>query len=62
MFFLKQHSTGTQLLECLYDWSDAYENGECVDVCYIDFAKEFDSLSILKLIYKLKTFGITGSC
>ena len=59
--FLKQHSTGTQLLEYLNDWSDAYENEECVDVCYIDFAKAFDSLSIPKFIYKLKTFGITGS-
>ena len=37
-------------------------NGECVDVCLIDFAKAFDSLSIPKLIYKLKTFGIKGSC
>ena len=48
--FLKQRSTGTQLLECLNNWSDAYENGECVDVCYINFAKAFDSLSIPKLI------------
>ena len=55
--FLKQHSTGTQLLECLNHWSDTF-----VDVYYIDFAKAFDSLSILKLIYKLKTFGVTGSC
>ena len=54
------------MLECLDDWSDAYENGEYVDVCYIDFAKALDSLSIPKLIHKLihklKTFGITGSC
>ena len=35
---------------------------ECVDVCYLDFAKAFDSLSIPKLIYKLKTFGISSSC
>ena len=55
--FLKQHSTGTQLLECLNHWSHTF-----VDVYYIDFAKAFDSLSILKLIYKLKTFGVTGSC
>ena len=32
--FLKQHSTGTQLLECLNDWSDAYEYGECVCLFY----------------------------
>ena len=61
-WFLKQNSTGTLLLDCLNDWSDAYVNGECVDVYYIDFAKAFDSLSIPKLIFKLKTFGITGSC
>ena len=36
-------------------------NMESVYVCFIDFAKAFDSLSIPKLIYKLKTFGITGS-
>ena len=49
-------------IECLNYWRVAYVNGDCLDVCYIDFAKAFDSLSIPKLIYKLKTFGIACSC
>jgi ribonuclease P/MRP protein subunit RPP40 len=60
--FLANHSTGAQLLECLNDWSIAVEEGECVDVCYIDFARAFDSVSLPKLIQKLSSYGISGLC
>ena len=59
--FLKSHSTGCQLLECFDDWSRAFENSRNVDVCYIDFSNAFDSVSIPKLIHKLKVYGLRGN-
>lgn len=47
--FLARHSTGTQLLECLDEWSAAIERGDCIDACYIDFSRAFDSFSLTKL-------------
>jgi hypothetical protein len=60
--FLNKHSTGTQLLECLDDWTDAVEHSDCVDVCYIDFARAFDSVSLPKLVQKLTAYGVSGLC
>ena len=59
--FLKSHSTGCQLLECFDDLSRAFENSRNVDVCYIDFSNAFDSVSIPKLIHKLKVYGLRGN-
>ena len=56
--FLKNHSTGCQLLECLENWTMAVENKMNIDICYIDFSKAFDSVSIPKLIYKLSKYGL----
>lgn len=58
--FLSKHSTGLQLLECMQDWTDAIECNKCVDVCYIDFSRAFDSVSIPKLVFKLSCYGFTG--
>ncbi len=60
--FVTNHSTGAQLLECINDWSSAVEDGDCIDVCYIDFSKAFDSVSIPKLLQKLDAYGISGHC
>ena len=58
--FLSRHSTCTQLLECVNDWTVAI-NGLCsVDVAYIDFSKAFDSVCHSKLICKLESFGFGG--
>ena len=35
-------------------------SGKSVHVCYIDFAKAFDSVSHSKLLYKLSRYGISG--
>ena len=59
--FLKGHSTDSQLLGCFVGWSRAFENSRNVDVCYIDFSKAFDSVSIPKLIHKLKAYGLRGN-
>jgi hypothetical protein len=58
--FLARHSTGTQLLECLDEWSAAIERGDCIDACYIDFSRAFDSVSLPKLLNKLAAYGING--
>jgi len=54
--FLPGHSTSSQLLECLYQWSRSLDMGQCVDVLYLDFSKAFDSVSHSKLLYKLQSF------
>jgi hypothetical protein len=48
--FLRRRSTGTQLLDCLNDWTLNLENKLSSDVVYIDFAKAFDSVVHSKLI------------
>jgi hypothetical protein len=56
--FLARHSTTTNLLECLNDWTERLEEGLNTDVIYIDIAKAFDSVSVPKLVYKLSYLGI----
>ena len=58
--FRKFHAPGTQLLECLDDWTYFIDNHKYVNVCYIDFSRAFDSMSIPKLIYKLSLYGFSG--
>ena len=37
------------------------ENGNCVDVLYLDFAKAFDKVPHKRLLSKLEALGITGN-
>jgi hypothetical protein len=54
------HSTSTQLLETVNDWTIAIKNHNIVDAIYFDYAKAFDSVSHNKLIHKLRAYGIDG--
>ena len=56
--FLSRHSTTTQLLECVNDWSIALDDKSCVDISYVDFSRAFDSVVHPKLISKLASYGI----
>ena len=47
--FLFRHSTTTQLLECVSDWTLKLSNKQQVDVAYQDFTKTFDSVVHSKL-------------
>lgn len=58
--FLAKHSTCSQIIECINDWSLALNIRKQVDVVYIDFCKAFDSVVHSKLIYKLEALGIRG--
>jgi len=52
--FLGRHSTCTQLLESIDDWSIA------VDAFYCDFAEAFYSVSHTKHLHKLAAYGIAS--
>ena len=58
--FLSNHSTTTNLLESLNDWTCSLENKQFVKIIYVDFEKAFDRVSIPKLLLKLDAIGITG--
>ena len=58
--FIKHHSTASNLLECLRDWSIGLDGHMQTDVIYIDFAKAFDSIVPSKLLFKLEQYGISG--
>ena len=59
--FLKKHSTCTNLLETLNDWTIHLSNHKSVVVAYIDFTRAFDSVSHSKLLNKLISYGISGN-
>jgi hypothetical protein len=58
---LKKHSTVTNLLESVNDWTLALSNRKSVVIAYIDFQKAFDSVSHPKLIHKLISYGVHGN-
>jgi ribonucleases P/MRP protein subunit RPP40 len=56
--FLAKHSTCTNLLESVDDWTSILDDKKSIDVAYLDFSKAFDSVSLPKLVHKLAYFGI----
>ncbi len=59
--FRRKHSTSTQLLEYLNFVTKNVDKGHNVDVLYLDFAKAFDTVSHVKLLYILQNvYGIHG--
>ena len=57
--FLKRHSTSTNLLECMNDWTISLANYKSVSIAYIDFKSAFDLISHFKLLVKLSGYGIS---
>ena len=39
-------------------WSNIIDNGNNIDVIYLDFKKAFDTMSHIKLIKKMETYTI----
>ena len=58
--FRKGRSCLSNLLTTLEDWTSILEDGNCVDVAYLDFRKAFDLVSHKHLLLKLQKHGITG--
>ena len=58
--FIRNHSTATNLLECINDWLVSIKSPSRTDVVYIDFSKVFDIVVTSKLLFKLECYGITG--
>ena len=48
------------MLEFVEYISEANDNGEDVDIVYLDFCKAFDKVPHEKLLHKLYHYGITG--
>ncbi len=57
--FVNGRSCSTQLLQCLDVWTDLMDQGESIDVIYLDFAKAFDSVPHQRLLNKMKGMGFT---
>ena len=58
--FIAQRSCTTNLLATLDAWTQSLDEGNPVDVIYLDFAKAFDSVPHRRLLEKLKAYGITS--
>ncbi|CAL4218423.1 unnamed protein product, partial [Meganyctiphanes norvegica] len=50
----------TNLLETLESWKEIIDDGDCIDVAYLDFRKAFDLVLHEHLIYKMSKYGIEG--
>ena len=59
--FLTGKSCTTQLLEYMEDITQAIDNGDDVDVIYLDFCKAFDRVPHSRLLRKLHGYGIRRS-
>ncbi len=58
--FLKGKSCTTNLLHFLEVLTKAVDEGENLDVIFLDFSKAFDKVPHKKLISKLAGHGVTG--
>ena len=57
---MKGHSCTTQLLEVVDNLCGLLDNGDTVDMVYLDFAKASHSVPHRRLLFKLQQYGITG--
>jgi len=47
-------------LECVNDWTISLQNKKSTTVAYIDFSRAFDTVSHVKLLARLYSYGIHG--
>ena len=59
--FLKGRSCMTQLTEVMDYVTREVDNNNSVDIIYLDLQKSFDTVPHLRLITKLKAYGIEGN-
>ena len=58
--FREGRSCLTNLLEIVEKWTKILDDGDGIDVAYLDFSKAFDLVSHKHLIYKMSKYGITN--
>ncbi len=58
--FIGKRSCTTQILEAMDHWTRLLDEGNPVDVIYLDFAKAFDKVPHKRLIRKCEAYGIKG--
>ena len=56
--FMSKRSCTTNLLATLDAWTEILDNGDPVDTIYLDFAKAFDSVPHIRLMEKVKSYGV----
>ena len=59
--FREGRSCLTNLLEIMEDWTQIIDEGDGIDVAYLDFRKAFDLVSHKHLIYKMSKYGIKNN-
>ncbi|XP_072048393.1 uncharacterized protein [Amphiura filiformis] len=59
--FRKRRSCATQLIQTIQDLAKSIESRDQVDVILLDFSKAFDRVPHLRLLHKLKFYGIENS-
>ena len=59
--FRKDKSCTSQLLEVMEDFTTFIDNNDTFDVIYLDFKKAFDTVPHIRLLNKLKSYGIDGN-
>ena len=58
--FMGGRSTTLQLLKVLDHWTTILDNGGTIDTIYTDFMKAFDKVPHIRLITKLRSYGISN--
>ena len=56
--FMPNRSTCSQLLIALNKWYKSFDNAIDIDIIYTDILKAFDTVSHLRLILVLKSYGV----
>jgi len=58
--FQPRRSCMTQLMVATEYWTRILQQGDSLDIIYLDFKKAFDSVPHRRLLLKLKQYGIDG--
>ena len=59
--FVSNRSVTTNLLEFLEKMTKIQDEGDPLDIIYLDFAKAFDKVPHIRLINKMRSMGISGN-
>ena len=51
----------TQLLHAMEHWTKSLDDGNDVDIVYLDFCKAFDCVPQQCVLFKLKAYDISGN-